>query len=34
MLPYADFDGVYNYQEETKMVNLAIINPVSIFGEE
>lgn len=34
MLPYADFDGVYNYQEESKMINLAIINPVSVFGEE
>lgn len=33
-LPYANFSGVYNYRKESKLVSLALINPISLFGEE
>lgn len=34
ILPYANFNGVYNYTPEQKMITLAQINPICIFGEE
>ncbi len=34
ILPYANFNGVYNYKPEQKMISLAQINPICIFGEE
>lgn len=34
ILPYANFHGVYNYTPEQKMITLAQINPICIFGEE
>jgi CRP-like cAMP-binding protein len=34
ILPYANFNGVYNYQPEQKVITLAQINPICIFGEE
>lgn len=33
-LAYANFSGVYNYQSEVKLLRLALLNPISVFGEE
>lgn len=33
ILPYANFNGVYNFIPEKKMITLAQINPICIFGE-
>ena len=34
ILPYANFNGVYNYKPEQKIITLAQINPICVFGEE
>lgn len=34
VLPYANFHGVYNYTPEQKVITLAQVNPICIFGEE
>jgi hypothetical protein len=31
---YADFEGVYNYSPQKKRMDLGILAPVTIFGEE
>ena len=33
-LPYADFHLLYNYQPTYKNVEIGLINPFCIFGEE
>lgn len=34
ILPYANFNRVYNYIPEQKMITLAQVTPICIFGEE
>jgi hypothetical protein len=33
ILPYANFHGVYNYTPEQKVITLAQVTPICIFGE-
>ena len=34
ILPYANFNRVYNYVPEQKVITLAQVTPICIFGEE